>query len=79
MHRRAATLKNFKRPSNTGLVTDDMGQLHESPEETLEEALRRQLQEKEKENDKVCMMIQSHSIALNMSSFAHKTKRSSSN
>ena len=54
--RRAQSVRNAPRPSGM-LVTDDLGVLKEV-DESAEDVLRRQLLEKDRENDKVlCMML----------------------
>lgn len=50
--RRAQTVRHYGRPS-LALGADDLGMLKESPEESTEDVLRRQLIEKDRENDKV--------------------------
>ena len=53
--RRAQSVRHYTRLSTSAAATgsDDLGVLKEVPEESTEVALRRQLLEKEKENDKV--------------------------
>ena len=50
--RRAQSTRHYPRPS-LALGADDLGVLRENPDETIEDALRRQLLEKDRENDKV--------------------------
>ncbi|KAI0962666.1 hypothetical protein AcV7_001460 [Taiwanofungus camphoratus] len=50
--RRAQSVRHYARPS-LALGADDLGMLKESPEESNEDVLRRQLLEKDRENDKV--------------------------
>jgi len=56
--RRAQTTRHQTRPSLT-LGADDLGVLREGAEESIESALRRQLVEKERENDKLRSQVQS--------------------
>jgi hypothetical protein len=51
--RRAQSVRHYTRASVSHVPTDDLGVLKEAPEESTEVALRRQLLEKSKENDKV--------------------------
>ena len=55
--RRAQSVRHYTRSSTSTVTgatgTDDLGVLKEVPEESTEVTLRRQLLEKEKENDKV--------------------------
>ncbi len=51
--RRAQSVRHYTRASVPTIGTDDLGALKEVPEESTEVALRRQLLEKSKENDKV--------------------------
>jgi hypothetical protein len=53
--RRAQSVRNAPRPSGM-LVTDDLGVLKEA-DESAEDGLRRQLLEKDRENDKVLCMV----------------------
>ncbi|PCH34351.1 hypothetical protein WOLCODRAFT_135665 [Wolfiporia cocos MD-104 SS10] len=55
--RRAQTVRHYSRPS-LPLGEDDLGMLKENPEESTEDVLRRQLIEKDRENDKLQMQIQ---------------------
>lgn len=52
MSRRAQSAKHHVRPS-LALAADDLGVLREG-DETNEDILRRQLLEKDRENDRVC-------------------------
>jgi len=56
--RRAQSVRHYTRPSVPTTGTDDLGVLKEIPEESTEVLLRRQLLEKEKENDKLRDQIQ---------------------
>ena len=53
--RRAQSVRHYTRASASTAATgtDDLGMLKEVPEESTDVTLRRQLLEKEKENDKV--------------------------
>jgi hypothetical protein len=51
--RRAQSVRHYTRASVSSIGADDLGALKEVPEESTEVALRRQLLEKSKENDKV--------------------------
>jgi hypothetical protein len=53
--RRAQSVRHYTRASVPTTGTDDLGLLKEIPEESTEVTLRKQLLEKEKENDKVCV------------------------
>jgi hypothetical protein len=53
--RRAQSVRNYHRPSPS-VVTDDLGLLREGDEPT-EDMLRRQLLDKDRENDKVVIFI----------------------
>ena len=55
--RRAQTTRHYGRPS-LALGADDLGMLKETPEESTEDVLRRQLIEKDRECDKVLNMSQ---------------------
>ncbi|KAI0937452.1 hypothetical protein AcV5_005358 [Taiwanofungus camphoratus] len=55
--RRAQSVRHYARPS-LALGADDLGMLKESPEESNEDVLRRQLLEKDRENDKLQTQIQ---------------------
>ncbi|OSX66829.1 hypothetical protein POSPLADRAFT_1042138 [Postia placenta MAD-698-R-SB12] len=55
--RRAQTVRHYGRPS-LALGTDDLGMLKESPDESSEDVLRRQLIEKDRECDKLQAQIQ---------------------
>lgn len=50
--RRAQTTRHYGRPS-LALGADDLGMLKETPEESTEDVLRRQLIEKDRECDRV--------------------------
>lgn len=50
--RRAQNIKHYSRPS-LALGADDLTVLKENPDESIEDVLRRQLLEKDRENDKV--------------------------
>ncbi|EMD32611.1 hypothetical protein CERSUDRAFT_118649 [Gelatoporia subvermispora B] len=50
--RRAQSVRHYPRPS-LALIADDLGALKETPEESTEDVLRRQLLEKDRENDKL--------------------------
>ena len=52
--RRAQSTRHVNRASVPTIGTNDLGVLKEVPEESKEVALRRQLLDKSKENDKVC-------------------------
>jgi hypothetical protein len=52
--RRAQSVRHYTRSSVPTIGADDLGLLKEISEESTEVTLRRQLLEKEKENDKVC-------------------------
>jgi hypothetical protein len=52
--RRAQSVRHYTRASVPTIGTDDLGVVKEVPEESTEVALRRQLLDKSKENDKVC-------------------------
>jgi hypothetical protein len=53
MHsRRASTLRNFPRQSGVQ-SSDELGNIRETSGESVEELLRRQLMEKDRENDRV--------------------------
>jgi hypothetical protein len=52
--RRAQSVRHYTRASVSTTGTDDLGVVKEVPEESTEVALRRQLLDKSKENDKVC-------------------------
>ncbi|TFY70902.1 hypothetical protein EVG20_g2106 [Dentipellis fragilis] len=56
--RRAQSVRHYARPS-LALGADDLGMLKESPDESNEDVLRRQLLEKDRENDKLQTQIQS--------------------
>jgi hypothetical protein len=51
--RRAQSVRHYTRAPVSTTGTDDLGVLKEVPEESTDVALRRQLLEKSKENDKV--------------------------
>jgi hypothetical protein len=51
--RRAQSVRHYTRASVSTIPADDLGALKEVPEESTDVALRRQLLEKSKENDKV--------------------------
>lgn len=53
--RRTQSVRQYGKPS-LAMGGDELGVLRES-EETLEDVLRRQLLEKDKENDKVCKKL----------------------
>ncbi|TFY77105.1 hypothetical protein EWM64_g6908 [Hericium alpestre] len=55
--RRAQSVRHYARPS-LALGADDLGMLKESPDESNEDVLRRQLLEKDRENDKLQTQIQ---------------------
>ncbi|GBE77592.1 hypothetical protein BKA93DRAFT_781660 [Sparassis latifolia] len=55
--RRAQSVRHYARPS-LALGADDLGMLKESPDESIEDVLRRQLLEKDRENDKLQTQIQ---------------------
>ncbi|KZT02055.1 uncharacterized protein LAESUDRAFT_685852 [Laetiporus sulphureus 93-53] len=55
--RRAQTVRLYGRPS-VGLGADDISRLTENPEESTEDVLRRQLIEKDRENDRLQDQIQ---------------------
>ncbi|KAI0320050.1 hypothetical protein OF83DRAFT_1106771 [Amylostereum chailletii] len=55
--RRAQSVRHYGRPS-LALGADDLGMLKEGPEESTEDMLRRQLLEKDRENDKLQDQIQ---------------------
>lgn len=50
--RRAQSSRHYPKPS-LALGADDLGMLKENPDESIEDVLRRQLLEKDRENDKV--------------------------
>lgn len=50
--RRAQTTRHYGRPS-LALGADDLGMLKETPDETAEDVLRRQLIDKDRECDRV--------------------------
>jgi hypothetical protein len=52
--RRAQSVRHYTRASVPTIGSNDLGVLKEAPEESTEVALRRQLLDKSKENDKVC-------------------------
>jgi hypothetical protein len=52
--RRAQSVRHYNRASAPTIGADDLGALKEVPEESTEVALRRQVLDKSKENDKVC-------------------------
>ncbi|KZT27528.1 hypothetical protein NEOLEDRAFT_1130498 [Neolentinus lepideus HHB14362 ss-1] len=56
--RRAQSVRHYTRPS-LALGADDLGMLKESPDESNEDVLRRQLLEKDRELDKLHAQIQS--------------------
>jgi len=56
--RRAQSVRHYTRASVSTTGTDDLGALKEVPEESTDVALRRQLLEKSKENDKLQDQIQ---------------------
>ncbi|KAH9950971.1 hypothetical protein B0H21DRAFT_720629 [Amylocystis lapponica] len=55
--RRAQSTRHYGRPS-LALGADDLGMLKENPDESLEDVLRRQLLEKDRENDKLQTLVQ---------------------
>jgi len=61
--RRAQSVRNHNR-STLAIGVDDLGALKESPDETNEDFLRRQLLEKDRENDKLQSQIQSLQVQL---------------
>lgn len=66
--RRAQSVRHYGRPS-LALGADDLGMLKEHPEESAEDALRRQLLETDRENDKVngLTCITEHLLELDIS------------
>ena len=52
--RRAQSVRHYTRASVPTIGSNDLGVLNEAPEDSTEVALRRQLLDKSKENDKVC-------------------------
>lgn len=56
--RRAQSVRNYGRPSIVP-GSDDLSMLREEPDDSPEDALRRQLIEKDRENDKVSLFIPS--------------------
>ncbi|OCH92973.1 hypothetical protein OBBRIDRAFT_386576 [Obba rivulosa] len=55
--RRAQSVRHYPRPS-LALLADDLGALKETPEESIEDVLRRQLLDKDRENDKLKSQIE---------------------
>jgi hypothetical protein len=55
MQRRAQSVRHHSRPS-LAHGADDLGMLREIPDESVEDILRRQVLEKDRENDKVCLL-----------------------
>jgi hypothetical protein len=53
--RRAQSVRNYGRQP-LALAADDLGMLRES-DEAIEDVLRRQLLDKDRENDKVCSLL----------------------
>jgi hypothetical protein len=54
--RRAQSVRNHGRQPTIALATDDLGILREG-DETIEDVLRRQLLDKDRENDKVGLIL----------------------
>jgi hypothetical protein len=55
--RRAQSVRSYSRPSSIALVADDLGMLREG-DESNEDVLRRQLLDKDRENDKLQTQVE---------------------